>query len=103
MNKRESMDFLRKTSVNCIEVLHFIETVCQNNNQPLKNLGILHDAEHELIDYKAKCNEYLDKWQTLEFRCRILIAYLRKYCKVVKLDDELVRTCEKILAGKIVY
>ena len=103
MNKRESMDFLRETSVNCIEVLHFIETVCQNNNQPLKNLGILHDVEHELIDHKAKCKEYLDKWQTLEFLCRILIAYLRKYCKVVKLDDELVRTCEKILAGKIVY
>lgn len=29
MNKRESMDFLRETSVNCIEVLHFIETVAK--------------------------------------------------------------------------
>ena len=103
MNKRESIDFLRETSVNCIEVLHFIESFCQNNNQLLKNMKVLNEVKEEARANQAKACDYLDRWQTLELRCRILIDYLRKYCKVVELDDALVRNCEKILAGKPVY
>ena len=54
MNKRESIDFLRETSVNCIEVLHFIESFCQNNNQLLKNMKVLNEVKEEARANQAK-------------------------------------------------
>ena len=102
MNKRESMDFLQEISVNCIEVLHFIESICQSNNQLLKNRDTMKKLKQAVDHYQVKAYDYNDKWQTLEKRCRILIEYIRGYSRAVCLDDELVHNCEKILAGKAV-